>query len=280
MIKVVIPQIGQSIAEATIVKWFKKPGDRIEKGEILVEIGTDKINTEIPAPDSGIVEQLLFPEGETVPVQSEIAVISASGVRAAGDASSSAQNQRHSPLVRRLAQEHHVDLSKITGTGEAGRITKEDVQRVIDARPAAAEAEKGTSAPTGEVVPMSRMRKLIAEHMLSSKRATAELTTFFEIDMTAVAREREKARERYQIEYKLKLTYLPFIVVAVSKALRKFPVLNSSVEGESIHYKKECNIGIATALDQGLIVPVLRKADEQNVRCNCDSLDGVLQPYL
>ena len=269
-IKVVVPQIGQSIAEATIVKWFKHAGDTVEKGETLVEIGTDKINTEIPAPESGVVERLIVEEGETVPVLTEIAVIqtgSAGGSPAgiaieparveSGRVSDPPLQTRHSPLVRRLAQEHNIDLSQIRGTGEGGRITKEDVQLFIDSK-------KSSEKPVSEIVPMTRMRKLIAEHMLASKRATAELTTFFEIDMTEVAKQREKARASYE-QKNLKLTYLPFIISAVAKALRAFPIVNSSIEGDNIHYKKECNIGIATAVEEGLIVPVIRKADEKTV---------------
>ncbi|MCI0415163.1 2-oxo acid dehydrogenase subunit E2 [bacterium] len=251
-IKVVVPQIGQSIAEATIVKWFKKPGDSVDKGEILVEIGTDKINTEIPAPESGIVERLLVQEGETVPVQTEIAVIVSEVERASHPLES--PTQRHSPLVRRLAQEHNIDLSQISGTGEGGRITKEDLEKVIQ-KQQPPEKSRGD-----EVVPLSRMRKLIAAHMVNSKRSTAELTTFFEVDMTEVVRQRETGRQQG-----LKLTYLPFVIAATAKALRAFPIVNSSIQGENIHYKKDCNIGIAIAIDEGLIVPVLKKVDEKNV---------------
>ncbi len=248
--KVVIPQIGQSIAEATIVKWFKKAGDSVDKGEILVEIGTDKINTEIPAPESGIVEKILVQEGETVPVQTDIAVI----VSSAGESPAPQVSQRHSPVVRRLAQEHSIDLSQISGTGEGGRITKEDLERVIQKQ----QPQEKSSAD--EVVPMSRMRKLIAAHMVNSKRSTAELTTFFEVDMTDVVRQREIGKQQG-----LNLTFLPFVIAAVAKALREFPVVNSSIEGETLRYKKDSNIGIAMAVDDGLIVPVLKKIDEKNV---------------
>ena len=251
-IKVVIPQIGQSIAEATIVKWFKQAGQAVEKGEILVEIGTDKINTEIPAPESGVIERLLVREGETVPVMTEIAVIQTE--KAEGETRPA---QRHSPLVRKLAEAHNIDLKDITGTGEGGRITKEDIQKRIDATK--------TEKPAPEIVPMTRMRRLIAEHMMKSKRSTAELTTMFEIDMTHVVRERAGAREAFLKDHGLKLTYLSFVIAAAAKALRAYPVVNSSIEGETIHYKKECNIGIATTIEDALIVPVIRKADEMTV---------------
>ena len=251
-VKVVIPQIGQSIAEATVVKWFKQVGQAVEKGEVLLEIGTDKINTEIPAPESGMIERLLVQEGETVPVLSEIAIIQTD--KTEGE---TRPVQRHSPLVRKLAEEHNIDLTELIGTGEGGRITKEDVQKRIDAA--------GPDQQGSEIVPMTRMRKLIAEHMMTSKRSTAELTTMFEIDMTLVVDERMHARDVFLKDHGLKLTYLPFVIAAAAKALRAYPAVNSSIEGENIHYKKECNIGIATAVEEGLIVPVIRGADEMTV---------------
>jgi 2-oxoglutarate dehydrogenase complex dihydrolipoamide succinyltransferase (E2) component len=271
-IKVVVPQIGQSIAEATIVKWFKKPGEMIEKGEILVEIGTDKVNTEIPAPESGVVEQLLVSEGETVPVQSEIAVILTQLQQSDGDVSAAAYGRRDaratstgdsrslesrlSPIVRRLAQENNVDLSKIQGTGEGGRITKDDVLRAIEPRQA---------EPATKWVPISRMRKLIAEHMIRSKRNTAELTTMFEIDMTGVTIQRDRAKEIFQRDHGLKLTYLPFVISSVCAALKAFPVANSSIDSENMIYRQDCNVGIATAVQDGLVVPVIRNAERMNV---------------
>ena len=269
-IRVVVPQIGQSIAEATIVKWFKKEGERVEKGEPLVEIGTDKINTEIPSPASGIVERLLVEEDVTVPVETEIALISgeageeAASVEPRPDSSVphtlsiSDVASRHSPLVRKLAEQYNVDLSLIKGTGAGGRVKADDVQEFINRR----QAEAGNRPKR---VPMSRMRKLIAQHMVASKRSTAELTTVFEIDMTSVAGERKKAKETLQSQYGVKLTYLPFVIAAVSNALRAFPILNSSIENDEIVYKQEINIGIAVAMEEGLIVPVIRNAGAKSV---------------
>ncbi len=266
--RVVIPQVGQSIAEATIVKWFKKAGESIEKGETLVEIGTDKINTEIPAPESGIVQSILVPEGETVPILTEIAVISDGKTESEMPASTSIHvvesgtplisekslgDRHHSPMVRRLAQEHNVDLSKVKGTGAEGRITKEDVLRF-------ASESKQTSSDDEERVPMSRMRKLIAEHMSLSRRTAADVSTFFEIDMSAVVREREKIKNSGT-----KLTYLPFVVKAVSQGLQAFPALNSSIQGDEIVYKKHSNIGVAVALENGLVVPVLKQVEKLSV---------------
>lgn len=267
--RVVIPQVGQSIAEATIVKWFKNAGDHIEKGEPLVEIGTDKINTEIPSPESGIIQKLLVPEGETVPILTEIAIISDGKsddqhiapveVRPEPDRTAvishqeTSRDRNYSPVVRRLAQEHNVDLAKITGSGADGRVSKEDVLCFVE--------QSKSKVADEERVPMSRMRKLIADHMSLSRRTAADVSTFFEIDMSAVDAEREKVKEQQGT----KLTYLPYVVWAVVQGLKKFPVLNASVDDDSIVFKKNYNIGVAVAIDQGLIVPVLKNADQKNV---------------
>jgi 2-oxoglutarate dehydrogenase complex dihydrolipoamide succinyltransferase (E2) component len=267
--RVVIPQVGQSIAEATIVKWFKKAGEHIEKNEPLVEIGTDKINTEIPSPESGIIQKLLVPEGETVPVLTEIAIIAdgksddepLAPIESEPEVDSfpsvsqqeSSRDRNYSPVVCRLAQEHNVDLSKIVGSGADGRVSKEDVKRFIE--------QSKTEVADEERVPMSRMRKLISEHMSLSRRTAADVSTFFEIDMSAVEGEREKIKEQHGV----KLTYLPFVVWAIVQGLKKFPVLNASIDGDAIVYKRHYNIGVAVALDQGLIVPVLKNAEEKNL---------------
>lgn len=267
--RVVIPQVGQSIAEATIVKWFKNTGDHVEKGEPLVEIGTDKINTEIPSPESGTIQKLLVPEGETVPVLTEIAIISdgksddqpLAAVETKPEPYKTevvsraeiSRDRNYSPVVRRLAQEHNVDLSKIVGSGADGRVSKEDVMNFIE--------QSKTKIADEERVPMSRMRKLISEHMSLSRRTAADVSTFFEIDMTAVEAERGKVKEQQGVN----VTYLPFVVWAVAQGLQKFPVLNASIDSDAIVYKKRYNIGVAVALDQGLIVPVLKQAEEKSI---------------
>jgi 2-oxoglutarate dehydrogenase E2 component (dihydrolipoamide succinyltransferase)/2-oxoisovalerate dehydrogenase E2 component (dihydrolipoyl transacylase) len=280
-IKVIIPQVGQSIAEATIVKWFRKPGERIEKGETLLEIGTDKINTEIPAPESGILEEILVAEGETVPVLTEIAILSggsstpqsqtaesetapeaAAAIASAGSKVESAE-RRYTPAVRKLVQEHHIDVNLLSGTGAGGRITAEDVLRHV-------ESLKSTQSPVSPPiedrrVPMTRIRKLIAEHMSLSRRTAADVSTFFEIDFSAVVQERDRAKEEYRLRHNLKLTYLPFVVAAVVKGLQAYPILNASIEGDEIVYKKHINIGIAVAIESGLVVPVLKDAGEKDL---------------
>lgn len=275
-IKVIVPQIGQSIAEATIVKWMKKPGERIEKGETLVEIGTDKINTELPAPESGLVREILVAEGETVPIETVIAILEGFGEQRGEEAEERggglAKEQgsegveeggggvvgRYTPVVRRLAAEHHVDLARVQGTGSNGRVTKEDVLRFVEKRPA-------TATKTGERVAMTRMRKLIAEHMIRSRRTAADVSTFFEVDMSEAVRLRERVKDRYAAQHGLKLTYLPFVVSAVTKGLQEYPVLNSSIEGDDMIFHRQINVGIAVALEEGLIVPVLRDANEKTL---------------
>ena len=217
----------------------------------------------------------MIPEGETIPIETEIAVIAdgtttpevESATAPAPETAPPVQvrpvealNRRYSPFVRKLAQEHQVDLSGILGTGAGGRVTKDDVLRSIGQPQPASMPEVAT-----ERVRMSRMRKLIAEHMIHSRRTAADVTTFFEIDMTEVARQRERAKDRYQSQNGIKLTFLPFVVAAVVKALQAYPVLNSSIEGEDMVFHKGIHVGIAVALDDGLIVPVLRSAEERNL---------------
>ena len=274
-VKVIIPQIGQSIAEATIVKWMKRPGDRVEKGESLVEIGTDKINTELPAPESGVVKQILVAEGDTVPVETVIAIlddgragvaaeesaviVEPQAIEAPAGGDSEPAGARYSPHVRKLARDHGVDLSAVPGTGAGGRVTGADVLRFVESLP------KAAPAASAERVPMSRMRKLIAEHMIHSRRTAADVSTFFEVDMSEVVRQRDRARERYLSQHGVKLTYLPFIAAAVVKALQAFPVLNSSIEGEDMVFHRQIHLGIAVALEDGLMVPVLRNAETRNL---------------
>jgi 2-oxoglutarate dehydrogenase E2 component (dihydrolipoamide succinyltransferase)/2-oxoisovalerate dehydrogenase E2 component (dihydrolipoyl transacylase) len=242
------------------VKWFKKPGERVEKGETLVEIGTDKVNTELPAPESGILREIVITEGDTVPIDTVIAIIDGAAPEIASaeeQRSVGAEAQRHSPLVRRLAEEHGVDLSAIPGSGAGGRVTKEDVLRFVETRTGGSQTE--------ERVPMSRMRKLIAEHMALSRRTAADVSTFFEVDMTGIAQRRELAKEDYRLRHGVKLTYLPFVVEAAVKALQAFPVVNASIDGEDLVFHRGIHIGIAVAIEEGLMVPVLRDAHEKNL---------------
>jgi 2-oxoglutarate dehydrogenase E2 component (dihydrolipoamide succinyltransferase) len=315
---VVMPQMGESIFEGTITRWLKNVGDKVTRDEPLFEISTDKVDAEIPAPAGGVLREIKAAAGQTVQVNHVVAVIAAEGaapaaaqppapakpVEAAAAApqpaaaveapsAEEAERIRSSPLVRRLAQEHGVDLRQVSGSGGGGRITKEDIlafiERAKTAPPAPAAPVPATApppsyaaappAPTappallvtpanqfagapGTVEPMSVMRRRIAEHMVASKRTSAHVHGVFEIDFTRIVKLRETTKARFQAATGLKLTYTPFYARAVSHALRVWPVVNSSLEGENIHYKREINIGIAVALDWGLIVPVVKHADE------------------
>jgi len=297
--------MGESIVEGTLTKWLKKPGERIERDEPLFEISTDKVDTEIPSPAAGVVSEILVEEGKTVGINTVVARIEESGAVAPAAAavapaaavvapaaavvapvpvapgpeatplppvSSSPAPEASaplSPLVRKLAREHNLDLSQMQGTGAGGRITKQDVEAhlapVAPAPPAAAPPAAPAAAPRTRIEPLSPMRIKIAEHMVLSKRTSAHVTTIHRVDMTKVAKTRERSKAEFQAAYGFSLTYLPFLTRAAAAALRHFPLLNASLDGSNIVYHNEINIGIAVALENGLIVPVVRDADEKNV---------------
>ena len=301
---VVMPQMGESIAEGTIVRWIKKPGDKVERDEPLLEISTDKVDAEIPAPASGTLTEILAQEGQTVGVNSVIARIDGGGAAAAPapvpapekpepapqpqpepekpaatpapqpEATVTDLDERRrtksSPLVRKIASENNVDISQIEGTGVSGRVTKNDIldylQKPAPAPSAPRPAQQPAFAP-GEAVrvePLSVMRKQIAKHMVLSKQTSAHVTTVFEVDFTNVERLRQQYKTVYE-ERGAKLTYMPFIVQAVVAGLRQFPIVNASMDENSILYHRDYNVGIAVALDWGLIVPVVKRADEKNL---------------
>jgi len=305
---VVMPQMGESIFEGTITKWLKKPGDKVQRDEPLFEISTDKVDAEIPAPASGVLQEIKVPEGNTVQVNTVVGVIgdgnsaSASApAKAAAPAPTTTpasakkeapapppavtapQNEdeedsdvRSSPLVRKLAREHNVDLAKISGTGTGSRVTKQDVLDFIEHRDAAPTAAPVTAPPprqaaapttaaiSGELVPMSQMRKIIAQRMIESRRTSAHVHCMFEVDMTRIVNLRNKLKNGFEQRHGARLTFMPFFVRAAIIALQQYPIVNCSLEGDSIRYHKHVNAGIAVALDWGLIVPVLKNADELN----------------
>jgi pyruvate dehydrogenase E2 component (dihydrolipoamide acetyltransferase) len=301
---VVMPQMGESIFEGTITKWLKKTGDTVQRDEPLFEISTDKVDAEIPAPAAGVLTEIKVPEGTTVEINTVVAVIGGSkaapAAAPAGKTQSaptsqtlaqSAQAQpaaasaatgeriRSSPLVRRIAKDNSLDLSQISGTGSGGRITKNDALSYLGqhgkggAAPFASVAtgaapQKPTatvSAPlSGELVPLSKMRGIIAERMVESKRTSAHVHTVFKIDMTRIVRIREREKSKYEQRNGVKLTYMPFIATAVVQCLRKMPIINASMEGNAIRYHQNINIGIAVALEWGLIVPVVKQAEERS----------------
>jgi pyruvate dehydrogenase E2 component (dihydrolipoamide acetyltransferase) len=315
MTNVVMPQMGESIAEGTIVRWIKKVGDPIDRDEPLFEISTDKVDAEIPSPAAGVLTEIRVKEGETVAVNSVVATIGTAGeVKSSAPATETLpeaavgqpeapkvaavqtataqpattpddqapasgedlRRQKSSPLVRRIAQEHKVDIAEIQGTGLSGRVTKQDILDYIEsgkaAVPASPAARPATPAPgpvykPGEhvhVVPMSVMRKKIAEHMVLSAHTSPHVYSVYEVNFARVTALREKKKAAYEAAG-AKLTFTAFIAKATIDALREFPIVNASVDGDNIVYKKDINLGIAVALDNGLIVPVIRNADEKNL---------------
>jgi pyruvate dehydrogenase E2 component (dihydrolipoamide acetyltransferase) len=307
---VIMPQMGESIFEGTITKWLKKPGDTVQQDEPLFEISTDKVDAEIPSPVAGVLSEIKVEAGNTVQINTVVAVIGSAGAAAPPVAQPAAANTqpavaeavpeietgeeesgervRSSPLVRRIARENNLDLRQVAGTGSAGRITKEDILGFLAkggapavAKPAppsptappatAPAAGKAPSAPAAsvvtpgdELVPLTRMRAIIAQRMVDSKRTSAHVHTVFKIDMSRIVRIREKEKSKYEQRNGVKLTYMPFISRAVIATLRKMPIVNASMEGDAIRYHKNINLGIAVALDWGLIVPVIRQAEDKS----------------
>ena len=274
--QVVMPQMGESIVEGTITKWLKNVGDRVEHDEPLFEISTDKVDAEIPSPEAGILTAIQVPAGATVTINTVVAVIGGTVSAAAPDQPPAAQSAvsqpavtladgrriRSSPLVRRIAKEHNVDLARLPGTGSDGRITKHDILRHLSNPPAA--ASKTPSAPPPvpeELVPLSRMRAIIAERMVESKRISPHVHSVYKVDMTRIARLRDRERARFEQQHGVKLTYMPFIAAAAAHALARFPIVNASLENGMIRYHRNIHLGIAVALEWGLIVPVARQAE-------------------
>jgi 2-oxoglutarate dehydrogenase E2 component (dihydrolipoamide succinyltransferase) len=321
---VVMPQMGESIAEGTIVRWIKKVGESVERDEPLFEISTDKVDAEIPSPAAGVLTDIKVKEGETVAVNSVVAEIGqANEVREAPAAEADAREpgpvapgkqqpdgqstpaptpadktaaavasqqpsdngrRRSSPLVRRIAKEHDVDIAQIAGSGIGGRVTKHDIlgyierggERLSQARtPGVGEPGKAEPAraarpaqvrPTGadRIEKLSVMRKKIADHMVLSKRTSAHVHSVFHVNFSPIEKLRQQKRAEYE-QAGVKLTYMAFIARVVVEALHRHPILNASIDGDNVVYKKDINLGIAVALEDGLIVPVIRNADEKNV---------------
>ncbi|MBI1967865.1 MAG: 2-oxo acid dehydrogenase subunit E2 [Gemmatimonadetes bacterium] len=313
-VDVLMPQMGESIAEGTLSKWLKKLGDEVKRDEPLFEISTDKVDAEIPAPAAGTLVEVKVLEGQTVPVQTLVAVLEtekgaaaspatapapkaaaaapapaapaarpASVVPPKGDGTETAEERlrkKSTPLVRKIAAEHQVDISVIPGTGFAGRVTKQDIlgfiERAAPAAPApgapvsrppspvpsgAIEHPAAEPWPRDRVEPWSKIRKITADHMIMSRRVSAHVASFFEVDYTRVAQLRAKHKAAYA-ERGANLTYLAFIAKACAENLRKHPVINAAVSGDATIFRRDINIGIAVALDWGLIVPVIKHADE------------------
>jgi pyruvate/2-oxoglutarate dehydrogenase complex dihydrolipoamide acyltransferase (E2) component len=243
MTAVAMPQLGESVSEGTVVRWLKAVGDNVAVDEPLFEVATDKVNTEIPSLYAGVLREILVPDGTTVPVGTELARIGD------GDADAGARAHLRSPVVRRLAREHRLDLNAVRGSGEGGRITRNDVLALVaSAAPAAA----AVPAVTGRGVPFSPLRAQIATNVLASKRAVADVFSVIEADMESVNAVRSAAG----------LTYLPFIARATVIALRAFPAVNARIDGTTLLHNESVHLGVAVDLDEeGLVVPVIRDAD-------------------
>jgi 2-oxoglutarate dehydrogenase complex dihydrolipoamide succinyltransferase (E2) component len=264
---IIMPQLGESIAEGIVVKWLIPVGGMIQKDQSLLEVETEKVALEIPSPATGILSEIIVKEGETVPVGTLLAridsappseVINRVGGVVVRPMEPALEGQgHHSPAVRQLATEHGVDLSQVRGTGAGGRVTKKDVQDFVAQSGSPAKAANHTVEQSmGEdVIALTQMRKTIAERMINSRHTSAHVSTFFEVDFTGIAKFR-KGRD---------LTYLPFVVRAVTRAIREIPILNSSWDERGIVVKKDIHIGIATALQDGLLVPVVRHADRKGL---------------
>jgi 2-oxoglutarate dehydrogenase E2 component (dihydrolipoamide succinyltransferase) len=294
--KVIMPQMGESIFEGTLTRWLKKPGDKVERDEPLFEISTDKIDSEIPAPAAGTLQSILVQEGQTVEINTVVGIISDGGpsgasaspaARAAQPATTPSRSApapvtpaapregateadagHVSPIVRRLAREHGIDLALLAGkgTGIDGRITKNDLLSYIEQRQAEpSRSPASVTASDAERVPMTPMRRSIAEHMVMSRRTSAHVTTFFEVDCTRVLAARDRLKADYQRDG-VNLTVTPFFVLAAAQALKRFPIVNASVEGNDILYKKKINIGVAVNLEGGLIVPIIKDAGEKDLK--------------
>jgi 2-oxoglutarate dehydrogenase E2 component (dihydrolipoamide succinyltransferase) len=324
---VLMPQMGESINEGTLTKWHKKVGDKVQREEILFEISTDKVDTEIPSPVSGVLVQVLAAEGSVVAVNSVVAVVDESGAGAsAAPAAPAAASQpqaaketaaqptsqkaapqqaaqddaledsnrgvKSSPLVRKMAAEHNIDLSKVEGSGENGRINKQDLVSYMEAAKGTgsglvASAAQAAFAPvktaagsavdsTGgliagtadgvrvERVPMTQMRKKIAEHMVMSKRTSPHVTSVIEIDIQKIVDLRAKFKDKFEATHGFKLSFMPFFMHAALEGVKAVPIVNASVDGDTIVYKKDVNLGIAVALDWGLIVPVIKNSTERS----------------
>lgn len=283
MSSIKVPPLGESIVEATVSRWLKKEGDAIAVGDTLVELETDKITVEVPALEAGTLSARLKGEGDTVAVGENLGEISAGAAGAAGAAAPSAQplapaiteapaepaavEPKVSPAAARLAVERGVNPADVTGTGRGGVVSKPDmVAAVAAASPATSPAIKAAASGSRETrEKMTTRRKRIAENLLQSQQATAHLTTFNEIDMTAISALRERLRDRLEKEQGVKLSFMPFIAKAVCLALKTYPIVNAQIDGDSIVYKHYVNMGIAVASDAGLVVPNIKDADSKSI---------------
>ncbi|WP_057938117.1 dihydrolipoamide acetyltransferase family protein [Algoriphagus resistens] len=312
IVEMLMPKMGESIIEGTVLTWLKKEGDLIEQDESVLEVATDKVDTEVPSTHAGVLKQILAKEGDVIAVGAPIAIIeTAAGEKNAvvqttetskkeelvasvpentasklpnaettPEADNSGDDRFYSPLVQSIAKEEGIsktELAKVPGTGKDARVTKQDMLNYLESRSTAekpASSIPPISAPKAqisvsgedEIIEMDRMRKMIAHRMIESKQISAHVTSFVEADMTNIVLWRERNKLDYKAKFGESITYTPFFIEAVAKAIRDFPMINISVDGDRIIRKKDINVGMAVALPSGnLIVPIIRKADQLNL---------------
>ncbi len=291
-----MPKLGETVVDGVIVRWLKQPGDRVELDEPLVEVDSDKVSAEIPSPTAGILQKIIAEEGAAVPVGAPICLIATdqaaesstdaavespketvvppndtSGVTTSSQAPAAARRkgEEHafSPSVRRLAQEHNINPADLVGTGIGGRVTKKDMLKAIEARSGKGDASQALRTIFGEdeVVPISQMRRRIAERMVQSKQTVPHAWTMVEVDVTNLVAWRESIKDEFRRREGVNLTYFPFVIKAAVEALKEFPIMNSMWQDDKIVIRRQINIGIAVDLDDGLIVPVIKNADQLSI---------------
>lgn len=282
-IEIKVPDLPESVADATIATWHKKPGDLVARDEVLVDIETDKVVLEVPAPEAGVLGDILQSEGATVLSRQLIAMLKPAPV--AGEATSEKPVETVaddaadglSPSVRRMVAEHDIDVAKLTGTGKGGRVTKEDVEAFIKNLGKAPVAAPTAAAPVAAVpvaplagrtekrVPMTRLRKRIAERLLEAKNTTAMLTTFNEINMAPIMKLRKQYGEIFEKKHGIKLGFMSFYVKAVVESLKRYPEVNAALDGDDIVYHNYFDVSIAVSTPRGLVTPVLRDCDNMSL---------------
>jgi 2-oxoglutarate dehydrogenase E2 component (dihydrolipoamide succinyltransferase) len=277
-IEIKVPTLPESVSDATIAKWYKNVGDRIERNENLVDLETDKVMLEVPSTAAGIIEKIISPVGATVKAGELIAVINESATAApkaeaaAPQAKEEAKNDGGddlSPAVRRLVAEHNIDVAQVKGSGKGGRITKEDIEAHLANKPSASAAKSAaptvSAAPMGaredKRVPMSRLRARIAERLVEVQSQAALLTTFNEVDMKPVMDLRAQYKDKFEKTHGVRLGFMSFFVKAVVEALKRYPIVNASIDGNDVVYHNYFDIGIAVSSPRGLVVPIIRNAD-------------------
>lgn len=307
-VELIMPKMGESIMEATVLKWLKKPGDKIEQDESVLEVATDKVDTEVPSTHAGVLEEILAKEGDVVKVGKPIAILSSSvgsgapapeapkapaaaktapvaatapvttnGASAAAAIDYKTSNRFYSPLVKNIAKEERIpvaELDAIAGTGAEGRVTKKDILSYLQVRKGGVPSMVRSAAPLvpasisagDEIIQMDRMRKMIAERMVDSKRTSPHVTSFVEADLTNVVNWRNKVKGEFEKREGEPITFTPIFIDAIIKAIKDFPLINIQVDGDRIIRKKDINIGMAVALPSGnLIVPVIKNADQYSL---------------